>query len=61
MIAGQTFKTDGFGKAAFTVQIPKSATHVVVTVKKDGFIALTGLLFFAWPDAWYRYNPLRQQ
>ena len=39
VIAGQTFKTDGFGKAAFTVQIPKSATHVVVTVKKDGFIS----------------------
>lgn len=39
VIAGQTFKTDGFGKAAFTVQIPKSATHVVVAVKKDGFIS----------------------
>ena len=39
VIAGQTFKTDGFGKAAFTVQIPKSATHVVVVVKKDGFIS----------------------
>ena len=39
VIAGQTFKTDGFGKATFTVQIPKSATHVVVAVKKDGFIS----------------------
>ena len=39
VIAGQTFKTDGFGKAVFTVQIPKSATHVVVAVKKDGFIS----------------------
>ena len=39
VIAGQTFKTDGLGKAAFTVQIPKSATHVVVVVKKDGFIS----------------------
>ena len=39
VIASQTFKTDGFGKAAFTVQIPKSATHVVVVVKKDGFIS----------------------
>ncbi|WP_227518945.1 FAM171 family protein [Acinetobacter sp. ANC 4973] len=39
VIAGQTFKADDLGKAAFTVQIPKSATHVVVVFKKEGFIS----------------------
>lgn len=38
-IAGQTFKTDDLGRVDFTVQIPKSETHVVVIFKKEGFIS----------------------